>query len=278
MRNLSFLSSSACAAAISFVAFGASAHIELIDPPPRYALPANKSCPCGDGDSNRRCQVTAAESTDPNRSATVTTFEAGATITVVAEEYIDHEGRMRVAFDPSGADLADFNQNVLADVSDPDQPGLSRTNPRVWEFEVKLPSEPCENCTLQVIQAMSGGPDNPVVDPAPLSTYYTCADIRIVAPGTLSEGGSLTPGAEPSDGEGAALEAQGGAANAGTGGGAGSEDDGESGSRAVTDASDEEADERGCALRAAHGNASWLWALAPLALFGTRRLRRPLLG
>lgn len=268
MRKLSFLSSSACAAAISFVAFGASAHIELIDPPPRYALPANKSCPCGDGDSNRRCQVTAAESTDPNRSATVTTFEAGATITVVAEEYVDHEGRMRVAFDPSGADLADFNRNILADVSDPDQAGLSRTNPRVWEFDVKLPSEPCENCTLQVIQAMSGGPENPVLDPAPLSTYYTCADIRIVAAGTLSEGDGLAPG-----GDGAVLEAQGGAANAGTGG-AGSEDDGESGSRAVADASDEEGDESGCALRPAHGNASWLWALAPIAWFGTRRLRR----
>jgi hypothetical protein len=270
MRKLSFATSAACAAAVLFVAFGASAHIELLDPPPRYALPANKSCPCGDGASNRSCRVTAAESTDPNRSATVTTFEAGAIITVVAEEYIDHAGRMRVAFDPNGADLADFNDNVLADVEDPDEPTLTRANPRLWEFEVELPSEPCENCTLQVIQAMSGGTENPVMDPALLSTYYTCADIRLVEPGTLSADGSLTPGTAPPDGM--AMQAQGGTANAGTGG-AGAQGDGESDGRAVTDASDES----GCALRPAHGVGSWLWALAPLAWLGTRRLRwRPL--
>lgn len=265
MRNLSLLSSAAAAIAVSFVASGASAHIELIDPPPRYALPANKSCPCGDGDSNRRCEVSAAESTDPNRSATITTFEAGATIRVVAEEYIDHAGRMRVAFDPDGADLADFNQNVLVDVEDPDQAGLSRANPRVWELTVKLPSEPCDNCTLQVIQAMSGGTENPVLDPAPLSTYYTCADIRIVAPGTVvGEGSPLE--------DGALMQAQGGAANAGTGGTGGEdEDDGESGSRAVDDASEESEDEGGCALRAATRTGSWLWAFPLLAMLAMRR-------
>lgn len=267
MRKISSLSGAACAAAVSFVAFGASAHIELLEPPPRYSLPANKSCPCGDGDSMRRCRVTAAESSDPNRSSMVTTYEAGATIRVVAEEYIDHAGRMRVAFDPSGADLADFNQNVLADVADPDQPDLTRANPRIWEFDVKLPSEPCDNCTLQVIQAMSGGTENPVLDPAPLSTYYTCADIRIVEAGTLPGGGPRAP-------EGEALPAQGGAANAGTGG-ASAEDDGESGSAEVSDALEDESDDAsGCALRPARGTGSWLWALAPLVGLGARRLRR----
>lgn len=273
MHTFSALSGAACAAVVSFLAFGASAHIELLEPPPRYALPANKSCPCGDGDSRRRCQVTAAESSDPNRSSIVTTYEAGATIRVVAEEYIDHAGRMRVAFDPSGADLADFNQNILADVADPDQPDLTRANPRIWEFDVTLPSEPCESCTLQVIQAMSGGTENPVMDPAPLSTYYTCADIRIVEAGTLPGGGPRAPERE-------ALPAQGGSANAAGTGGASTEDEGaddagESGSGAVSDASgDESEDASGCSLRAAHGNRPWLWALAPLAAFSMRRLRR----
>lgn len=234
MRHLHMLASSVLATAVSFIAESASAHIELIEPPPRYELPANKSCPCGDGDSNRRCRVSAAESTDPNRSATVTTYEAGSTITVVAEEYVDHEGRMRVAFDPDGADLADFNENVLADEADPDERGLSRTSPRVWEFQVTLPSTPCDNCTLQIIQAMSGGSENPVLDPAPLSTYYTCADIRLVPPAAGGDAGE-----------------------------------------ALSDPSDQVADAGGCALRRAGGGASWIWALASLALFGARQLRRP---
>ena len=139
------LPSSATLAAFALFASTASAHIELIDPPPRYALPANKSCPCGDGDANRVCNVTAAESHDENRSDNVTTLEAGSTITVTAEEYIDHAGRMRVAFDQDGADLADFNANILADESDPSEAGLSMANPHVWTFEVEVPNTPCEN-------------------------------------------------------------------------------------------------------------------------------------
>jgi MYXO-CTERM domain-containing protein len=183
MRHFISLLSSTAGAALALVSSSAAAHIELIEPTPRYSLPANKSCPCGDGDSNRRCQDTAEESTDPNRSENVATFEAGSVITVRANEYVDHAGRMRVAFDPDGADLADFNEHVLVDEPDFSESGLSAANPHPWEFQVTLPSEPCENCTLQVIQVMQGGTEKAVLDPAPLSTYYTCADIRIVATG-----------------------------------------------------------------------------------------------
>ena len=152
MRHLSSLvSSSACAALVAFFSSSASAHIELVEPLPRYELPANKSCPCGDGDSNRQCDVPAEQSTDPNRSTKVTTFEAGSTITVVADEYIDHAGRMRVAFDPDGADLSDFNDNILMDVPDQSEAGLSMANPHVWEFQIQLPNMTCDNCTLQVL-------------------------------------------------------------------------------------------------------------------------------
>jgi MYXO-CTERM domain-containing protein len=182
MRNSSALISGFnLAAAFALLSSTASAHIELLDPSPRYTLPANKSCPCGAGDSNRRCEQTAEESKDPNRSDNVTTFEAGSTITVVADEYVDHAGRMRVAFDPDGADLADFNSHVLHDEADPAEPGLSMAKPHVWSFEIQLPSEPCDNCTLQVIQVMQGGTEKAVADPAPLSTYYSCADIQLVA-------------------------------------------------------------------------------------------------
>ncbi|HTV21616.1 MAG TPA: SCE4755 family polysaccharide monooxygenase-like protein [Polyangiaceae bacterium] len=287
MRFLSSLvSSSACATAIAFFASSAAAHIELVEPAPRYELPANKSCPCGDGDSNRRCMVTAEESHDPARSSTVTTFEAGSTIHVVADEYIDHAGRMRVAFDDDGADLADFNkpENILADVPDPSESGLSMANPHVWEFDVKLPDEPCDNCTLQVIQAMHGDTENPVMDPAPLSTYYTCADIRIVPKGSLEAG----------EGGGSAGTGSGGSANAGEAGGpssggtgssaAGTGGSGPSGNAgtatgaagtgsSVDDADDEEEDS-GCAFRANTSSSAAGVALALLGLAAVIRRRK----
>lgn len=159
-----------------------SAHIRMSEPLPRYDAESNKSCPCGEGGSNRTCNTTAEETSDPNRSeGRVTQYEVGSTITVFFDEYINHSGRFRVAFDEDGADLADFNDNVLIDVADPnDAPGFR-------ELMVTLPDTPCDNCTLQLIQAMHGDTVNPVDDPAPLSTYYTCADIQLVPVGQLGQ-------------------------------------------------------------------------------------------
>jgi MYXO-CTERM domain-containing protein len=277
MRHLSSLVSSSAFAA--FVAFSSSAaaHIELVDPLPRYELPANKSCPCGDGDSNRQCDVPASESTDPNRSTNVTTFEAGSTITVVAEEYIDHDGRMRVAFDPDGADLSDFNDNILMDVADPREAGLSTTSPRVWEFQIQLPDMTCENCTLQVIQVMNGNTTTPVMDPAPASTYYSCADIRLVAPGTLNEGeggsSGSAAGGSANAGE-AGGPSSGGAAGSGgaAAGGAAGSATGSAGS-GIADDGDEEEDS-GCAFRASENSSAAGWALALLGLAAALRRRK----
>lgn len=195
------------APALLFLTASAAAHIELREPVARYPRSGNKSCPCGQGESNRRCDVPAEESSDPNRSTDpdkITRFEVGSTITVRFSEYIGHSGRFRVAFDPDGADLADFNANVLNDVSDPSDGRGDR------EVVVRLPDTPCDNCTLQLIQAMHGDTENPVMDPAPLSTYYTCADIELVPKGTLGPpgddtGGGIDAGAElgdASDGDG----------------------------------------------------------------------------
>jgi Lytic polysaccharide mono-oxygenase, cellulose-degrading len=280
MRHfISLLSSTAGAAAVILFSLSAAAHIELIEPAPRYTLPSNKSCPCGDGDSNRRCQQTAEESTDPNRSENVTTFEAGSTITVVADEYIDHAGRMRVAFDPDGADLADFNQNILVDEPDFSESGLSSANPHVWEFQVKLPTEPCDNCTLQVIQVMNGDTANAVLDPAPVSTYYSCADIRIVPAGTAANdddeaaasgvAGATAQGsgAQSSAGSGGTASAAGNGANAAAGSGP-----------AVSQTSDADSDDGNCALQPGRVSASSAWEIVALGgvftALGLRRRRR----
>jgi len=108
---------------------------------------------------------------DPNRSSNVTTYAAGQTITVEFDEYIGHTGRIRVAFDPDGADLADFNAHVLADIPDPSGDGGRKT------IQVTLPDTPCARCTLQLIQVMNGNTRDPIANPTGASTYYDCADI-----------------------------------------------------------------------------------------------------
>ena len=175
------------------VAPSARAHINLIDPPPRHVLQGGsdngiKSCPCGLGGSNRICNV-AQDGSDPDRSERVSRFEAGSTITLRFEEFINHAGRFRIAFDPDGADMADFNANILEDVPDP-----ANANGMMWEIPITLPNTTCENCTLQLVQAMEVDQTVEIADPAPISSYYACVDIQLVAPGTL--GGDP---AEPAD-------------------------------------------------------------------------------
>lgn len=173
------------AATCLLVSASASAHIQMMSPLPRYeSRNANKSCPCGAGGSNRSCNVER-DGTDNFRSACVTTFEAGSTVTVRFEEYIGHGGRYRVALDPVGSDFYDFNEHILLDVPDPSGSAGNTGEGSTWELEVTLPNEPCENCTLQLIQAMHGDTVNEVPDTADLSSYYVCADIRIVPQGEM---------------------------------------------------------------------------------------------
>jgi hypothetical protein len=168
-----------------FCASPAQAHIHLLEPIPRYpdqVANENKSCPCGVGRSNRICQFEE-DYSDPDRSLDrVTAFEAGSTITVRWDEYFAHAGRYRVAFDEDGADMFDFNAHPLIDIPDPrGRDGNTRGDGSIWEVDVTLPDALCENCTLQLIQVMDGETEAPVDNPIGRSTYYQCADIRIVA-------------------------------------------------------------------------------------------------
>jgi hypothetical protein len=182
----------------TLVAPNASAHIKLIDPPPRYVLQDGsdngiKSCPCGLGGSNRVCNV-AADGSDPDRSERVSRFEAGTTITIRFQEFVNHAGRFRVAFDPDGADMADFNANILDDRPDP-----ANASGMMWEIPVTLPNMTCDNCTLQLVQAMEVDQNTPIADPAPISSYYACVDIQLVAPGTLGTDPDAPPGDDQPD-------------------------------------------------------------------------------
>jgi hypothetical protein len=179
-----------------FFAPSAYAHIKLIDPPARYAVADGsdvgiKSCPCGLGGSNRVCNV-AQDGSDPDRSTRVTRYEAGSQVSLRFEEFVNHAGRFRVAFDPDGADVADFNAHILADMGDP-----ANASGMVWEIPITIPNETCTNCTLQLVQAMEVSQTTPIADPSAISSYYNCVDIEIVPPGTL--GNDPNAGEPPGD-------------------------------------------------------------------------------
>jgi hypothetical protein len=128
---------------------------------------------------------------------TVTTFHPGETIQVQLQETVYHPGYFRVSFAPvaaADATSSDFPDPALTDTQNchydkdavqtvphdsvladgqfmvDDQSGTNRT----LELDVTLPSEPCEQCTLQIVQVMEG-------HPASSCFYFHCANIKIAA-------------------------------------------------------------------------------------------------
>lgn len=156
----------------------AHAHLSLTSPPSRYGPDELKPGPCG--------------LVDGERTSNVTYYEPGEEIEVVWDEYVDHPGHYRIAFDDDGDD--DFvdpattmdrysNDTVLLD-------GIADKGPgeRSYVARVTLPNVACDRCTLQVIQVMT--------DKAPYTTpgddiYYQCADL------VLREGGDIDAGTDP---------------------------------------------------------------------------------
>lgn len=181
----------ALACSLPLSASRAAAHIELQQPLARYSNAnrgGNEACPCGAGTTSRRCNDPATFS-DPARSLDrATTFAPGETITVRFSENVGHEGRYRIAFDPDGADLGDFNQNVLLDEVDPAGAAGNLGEGTTWELQVTLPDITCDNCTLQLLQVIDGNTTEPVVDPSRRGeAYFQCADI-VLQEGTPAGG------------------------------------------------------------------------------------------
>lgn len=142
----------------------------------------------------------------------VTQFEAGQKITVTWQETVGHAGHFRISLAKDRADLIDpvvttangdgttgnsISAEVMAPVAYPvllDNlfPRDNVTAPQATPFsqEVTLPDEPCENCTLQVIQFMAQHP--------PGYFYHHCADVNVVAKANAPAAtatGALQPGA-----------------------------------------------------------------------------------
>ena len=152
------------------------AHLDLVEPVSRYGPDVLKTGPCGvDGGE---------------RSNNVTVFEPGETIEVRWEEYIQHPGHYRIAFDEDGDD--DFvdpaemtemysNDAVLLD-------GIEDKGELDYGVMVTLPEVTCDNCTLQIIQVMYDKP--PYTTPGN-DIYYQCADL------VLREANGVDPSDEP---------------------------------------------------------------------------------
>lgn len=129
-------------------------------------------------------------------SHAVTTFRAGETVSVEFDETIYHPGYFRISIankfaadattadfpDPALTDLEnchfDWSKvqtvphgNVLAD-------GLFKAQGEIGDNrklrqEVNLPDQPCDECTLQIVQVMEG-------HPAASCFYFHCTDIKIL--------------------------------------------------------------------------------------------------
>lgn len=160
-----------------------------------------KGSPCGPGNS----RPFIGDDVQPIPVSTaVNTYHAGETVTVKWQETVYHPGYFRISIakttaanatnddfpDPPLTDTENCHYdesavqttphgNVLADglymASD-----VTGTN-RSLSQDVKLPDEPCEHCTLQVVQVMKD-------HPAASCFYFHCADLKIVAADTGGAG------------------------------------------------------------------------------------------
>lgn len=164
----------------------AEAHLDLTEPPSRYGPDVSKQPPCGQ--------------TGGTRTDNTTTYRPGETITVKWNEYVDHPGHFRIAFDADGDD--DFVDPICLAGCDTRTPtvemnsnaavmldGIADRNGGDYEVEVTLPDVECEACTLQVIQVMY---DKPPYTLPGNEMYYQCADLVLRVDGTEDDDGGCS--------------------------------------------------------------------------------------
>ncbi len=103
---------------------------------------------------------------DESRRATLV---AGETLKVEFEETVQHKGHFSISFSPDGA--TGFTDNVIeSNIVDDKDDG---NTPHKFEVTFTVPTDTCDKCAFQLIQFMEGA-----------GNYYSCADVKIVAPGS----------------------------------------------------------------------------------------------
>lgn len=163
----------------------ASAHTLIITPARRDAdKPADMS------DNHKGTDVKCG---DVAKTAIPTQYQPGQAITVQWDETIDHIGCFQWALStdndatftvlPTAMGNASSGQK---NIDDPNNAGVSRATPRHLSTTLTLPMTPCANCTLQLRQLMLSALCTDTVEAPAMSTYVSCADIRI---GTFADAG-----------------------------------------------------------------------------------------
>jgi predicted carbohydrate-binding protein with CBM5 and CBM33 domain len=135
------------------------AHISLQWPPARTA--DQKQGPCGKAGSKR---------------GKATVFKPGSALTLKWDETVNHPSHYRISFakdgdafpDPASFDERNGNALVVED-------GIADKAGGAYTHTITLPSEACDNCTLQLIQVMTDKP--PYGDGNDI--YYQCADVKL---------------------------------------------------------------------------------------------------
>lgn len=234
--------------ALTFLAAApAAAHLELLEPPSRYGREFIKRAPCG--------------MTDGPRAGTPLVLAPGGTLHLRWEEFVDHPGHYRVAFDDDGHD--DFVDPATADERFSNATVLldgieDRAGGGIYEVDVTLPDVECARCTLQVVQVMTDKP--PYGDGNDL--YYQCVDL------VLERGAADAGVADAGVADAGAVDA--GAVDAGSMD-AGSMDAGAMIADGAVDAGGTSSG--GCALASAprDGAPGWLLATGAVGLWARRR-------
>lgn len=151
-------------------------HTNFITPSPR-ANENIKIGPCG----------------APAGAAPVATYQQGASIQVTIHEFVKHAGYFGFAIssmaNPSRDDqfirlpspIAAPAVNPYPNYFNPAIHAYDTSTPagNRYTYTIQLPPNlSCDRCTLQAVQyMMDAGPNTPP------SEYYSCADVRVVAPG-----------------------------------------------------------------------------------------------
>jgi uncharacterized protein (TIGR03382 family) len=162
----------------------AHAHIHLMQPLSRTDEPL------GDPQKMENCG-------DPTitRTARVTTYKPGETITVNWQETIEHPGWFRIAFQANGegfrapppangpnsagtaSNYPTEDRTGMVDATDGSLVLKDRIPDGTLTAQVTLPNMECTNCTLQLIQVMTQTATYEFVN----DVYFQCADITLAA-------------------------------------------------------------------------------------------------
>jgi MYXO-CTERM domain-containing protein len=137
--------------------------------------------------------------TDEATTVRPTVVVAGSMLRVTWDETVNHPGcfvlSLRQQPDGEFEDLA-----TIAHSNAPPSP--TQQNPRKYSATIQVPDVTCEHCVLLLRQIMLGTQTEPC-PPATIptgATYYSCADLRLVPPGT-DAGVEEDGGSEPSPGD-----------------------------------------------------------------------------